>query len=49
MKARDIRIFVADDEYHICEGLKESLTNVGYSVDVAYDGEEAAERLNARV
>ena len=49
METRDIRIFVADDEYHICEGLKESLTNEGYSVDVAYDGVEAAERLKARV
>ncbi len=49
MKTKDIRIFVADDEYHICEGLKESLQNVGYSVDVAYDGVKAAEHLNARV
>ena len=49
MNTKDIRIFVADDEYHICEGLKESLKNVGYSVDVAYDGVEAAENLNARV
>ena len=49
METRDIRIFVADDEYHICEGLKESLTNEGYSVDVAYDGVEAAEHLKARV
>lgn len=49
METKDIRIFVADDEYHICEGLRESLTNVGYSVDVAYDGAEASERLSARV
>ncbi len=49
METKDIRIFVADDEYHICEGLKEFLTKVGYSVDVAYDGVEASERLSARV
>lgn len=49
MNTRDIRIFVADDEYHICEGLKESLSNVGYSVDVANDGVEASRRLKARV
>ena len=49
MKTREIRIFVADDEYHICEGLKESLKKAGYSVDVAYDGVEAAENLDARV
>ena len=36
MADREIRIFVADDEYHICEGLKESLSKVGYAVDVAY-------------
>ena len=38
----EIRVFVADDEYHICEGLKESLLKSSYKEDVAYDGNEAA-------
>lgn len=36
-----IRILVADDEYYICEGLKEALAKEGYIVDVAHDGLEA--------
>ncbi|MDP6775342.1 MAG: sigma-54 dependent transcriptional regulator [Candidatus Latescibacteria bacterium] len=45
MEPKGTRILVADDEYHICEGLRESLTRAGHVVDVAYDGHEAAERL----
>ena len=41
-------ILVADDEYHICEGLKESLEKANYVVDVAYDGREAAARLDQK-
>ncbi|MBT4139862.1 MAG: sigma-54-dependent Fis family transcriptional regulator [Candidatus Latescibacteria bacterium] len=37
----NIRILVADDEYYICEGLKEALAKEGYVVDVAHDGLEA--------
>lgn len=45
----EIRVFVADDEYHICEGLKESLLKSSYKVDVAYDGNEAARLLDEQV
>ncbi len=44
-----IRVFVADDEYHICEGLKESLQKASYEVDVAYDGKEASRLLTDQV
>ena len=48
MAAREIRILIADDEYHICEGLKEALQRADYTVDVAYDGQQAAELLEKR-
>ena len=48
MASQETRILVADDEYNICEGLRESLVRAGYAVDVAYDGNEAAERLAER-
>ncbi len=41
METGQIRILVADDEYYICEGLKEALAKDGYRVDVAHDGLEA--------
>jgi DNA-binding NtrC family response regulator len=45
----EIRVFVADDEYHICEGLKESLLKSSYKVDVAYDGDKASRMLAEQV
>ena len=44
----DIRILVADDEYFICEGLREALTKDGYNVDVAHDGHEAVACMEAK-
>ena len=41
MDASEIRILIADDEYYICEGLREAMTKDGYRVDVAYDGNQA--------
>ena len=41
MNASEIRILIADDEYYICEGLREAMTKDGYRVDVAYDGNQA--------
>jgi two-component system response regulator VicR len=40
------RILAVDDEPLIIKGLKFSLEQDGYSVDAAYDGEEAIEKLN---
>ena len=37
----DVRILIADDEYYICEGLREAMVKNGYRVDVAYDGRKA--------
>ena len=41
-------ILIADDEYHICEGLRESLEREGYRVEVAHDGSEASNLLRRR-
>ncbi len=41
MDASEIRILIADDEYYICEGLREAMAKNGYQVDVAYDGRKA--------
>lgn len=41
MQAGQVRVLVADDEFYICEGLREALTREGYWVDVAHDGLEA--------
>ena len=41
MDASEIRILIADDEYYICEGLREAMTKDGYRVDMAYDGNRA--------
>lgn len=41
MDASEMRILIADDEYYICEGLREAMTKDGYRVDVAYDGNQA--------
>ena len=48
MPSQETHILVADDEYHICEGLRESLVRAGHGVDVAYDGNEAAAKLTER-
>ncbi len=47
MDAREIRILIADDEYYICEGLREAMTKDGYRVDVAYDGNQAKALMEA--
>jgi DNA-binding NtrC family response regulator len=44
-----IHILVADDEYYICEGLKEALVKDGYRVDVAHDGQEASAHLSKQI
>ena len=46
MRSGTIHILVADDEYYICEGLKEALVKDGYRVDVAHDGQEASVHLS---
>ena len=47
MEASEIRILIADDEYYICEGLREAMTKDGYGVDVAYDGNRAKALMEA--
>lgn len=42
-----MRILVADDEIHIRTLLKITLEMVGYEVDVAQDGQEALEMIEA--
>lgn len=49
METTEIHILIADDEYHICEGLKESLMKANYAVDVAYDGQAAVRLLEERI
>ncbi len=41
-----VKILVVDDEKLIVKGIRFSLEQDGYEVDVAYDGEEALERFN---
>lgn len=48
MDASEIRILIADDEYYICEGLREAMTKDGYRVDVAYDGNQAKALMEAQ-
>ena len=47
MDASEIRLLIADDEYYICEGLREAMTKDGYRVDVAYDGNRAKTLMEA--
>ena len=47
MDASEIRILIADDEYYICEGLREAMTKDGYRVDVAYEGNQAKALMEA--
>ena len=47
MDANEIRILIADDEYYICEGLREAMTKDGYRVDVAYEGNQAKALMEA--
>lgn len=49
METGQIRVLVADDEYYICEGLKEALAKEGYRVDVAHDGLEAESCLKNNI
>lgn len=46
--ANESPILIADDEYHICDGLRESLEREGYRVEVAHDGSEASNLLRRR-
>ncbi|MDE2800957.1 MAG: sigma-54 dependent transcriptional regulator [Gemmatimonadota bacterium] len=48
MDASEIRLLIADDEYYICEGLREAMTKDGYRVDVAYDGNQAKALMEAQ-
>ena len=41
------KVLVVDDEQSIVTLLKYNLEQAGYIVDVAYDGEEALEKVNA--
>ena len=41
----DKRILVVDDEPSIIKGLVFSLSQEGYAIDAAYDGEEALEKF----
>ena len=40
------KILIVDDEPLIVKGLKFSLEQEGYETDVAYDGEEALQKIN---
>ena len=42
-----MKILVVDDEKLLVKGIKFNLENEGYSVDVAYDGEDAVERARS--
>lgn len=42
------KILIADDEAVILRVLREELTNEGYEVDTAYDGEEASRKLKEK-
>ncbi len=44
-----MRILVVDDEIHIRTLLKITLEMTGYEVDVAADGQEALERVEAQI
>jgi DNA-binding NtrC family response regulator len=46
MKATSAKILIADDEQSITSGLSAILTDEGYSVDIAPDGQKALERLS---
>jgi len=48
MDASEIRLLIADDEYYICEGLREAMAKDGYRVDVAYDGNQAKALMEAQ-
>ncbi|MCX7677863.1 MAG: response regulator [Spirochaetes bacterium] len=48
MATRDIRILVVDDEEKIASRISRLLEREGYSVDVAYSGEEAIHKLTIR-
>jgi len=47
MKHTNAKILIADDEQSITSGLGAILTDEGYSVDIAPDGQKALERLAA--
>lgn len=44
-----MKILVVDDEIHIRTLLKITLEMVGYEVDIAADGQEALERIEAQI
>ncbi|KAA0234705.1 MAG: Response regulator MprA [Acidimicrobiales bacterium] len=45
MYRRDVRILVVDDEADLADAIGRGLRREGYAVDVAYDGEDALEKL----
>src|SRR5260370_37701908 len=47
MKQNPTKVLIADDETSITSGLSAILSDEGYSVDVANDGQKALERLTA--
>ena len=48
MSAEGRRILVVDDEVDICTNLADILSDIGYTVDVAHDGESALKLVRAR-
>lgn len=44
-----INILVVDDERGLCAGVQEALRREGYTVEAANDGEEALQRIGARL
>lgn len=49
MNTREVHTLVADDEHHICWGIKEALLKANYNVDLAYNGDEASHLVEERV
>lgn len=45
----DYRVLIVDDEESIVKGLKYTLELDGFSVDAAYDGEEALKKLSVNI
>jgi two-component system response regulator HydG len=41
MSSRELRILIVDDEVDTCDNLSDILTDLGYLVDVAYEGQTA--------
>ena len=46
--ASSARILIVDDEQDTCENLSDILTDLGYEVDTAVDGEEGLRKASAK-